>query len=313
MMERRGGFMGHGIRCLQLSVATLVVLSSTSLLAQSGKYKRNEKKAAAEPAAGASTTTAVTSTTGTTQSGAVKPSAGAAAPANGTQVPGGPSDKSDKVDISELEQRYWAPKDQEFSVVQNRLYQKAKRPYITVGWGPVINDTYSTGSVVGGSVGYYFTEKMGVELTYHAADAKKNTLVQGFISQFQTSPDHNLLKDFVGLSYVFTPIYAKLSFMDTRIVHFDMSISPGIGMTRYEQQLNDRTLSPTSTPTFSLDITQQFFLTGNLALRFDVRNRFYREELLKWKGSGLTVPTGTVLRTETTTNTIVVFGLTYFF
>lgn len=299
--------MGLGKRCLRLVVVGSVVCLSTHAVAQSGKYKRSEKKAAAaatpEPNAGS----AVTATTP-----GAGPSSGAQAPSTGV-APVGSGEKSDKVDISELEQRYWAPKDQEFSVVQNRLYQKAKRAYINVGWGPILNDTYSTGSVVGGSVGYYFTEKMGLELTYHKVDAKKNTLVQGFISQFQTSPDHNLLRGFVGLSYVFTPIYAKLSFLDTRIVHFDMSISPGIGVTQYEQQRSDQEVGPVSVPTLSLDVTQQFFLTGNFALRLDVRNRFYREELLKWKGSALTVPTGTVLRTETTTNTTVIFGLTYFF
>ena len=300
--------MGLGTRNFRLAAIVAILFFGSFAVAQSGKYKRNEKKvstpALAAPSDGTTPTTRqTTGTTGMTGNAAATAATGAA-----------PADaKGDKVDISELEQRYWAPKDQEFSVVQNRLYQKAKRPYITLGWGPIINDTYSTGSVSGGSVGYYFTEKMGVELTYHKADAKKNTLVQGFISQFQTSPDHNLLRDYVGLSYVFTPIYAKLSFMDTRIVHFDMSISPGIGMTRYEQQVNDATLAPVSSPTLSLDITQQFFLASNFALRLDVRNRFYREELLKWRGTGLTVPTGTVLRTETTTNTVVVFGLTYFF
>ena len=35
--------------------------------------------------------------------------------------------KTDKVDISDLEQKYWAPKDTDFSVVQNRTYTKEKR------------------------------------------------------------------------------------------------------------------------------------------------------------------------------------------
>ena len=37
----------------------------------------------------------------------------------------------EKVDISDLEQKYWAPKDVEFNVVQNRLYSKAGRFGIT--------------------------------------------------------------------------------------------------------------------------------------------------------------------------------------
>ncbi len=33
----------------------------------------------------------------------------------------------DKVDISDLESKYWAPKDTDFSVVQNRTYSKDNR------------------------------------------------------------------------------------------------------------------------------------------------------------------------------------------
>src|ERR1700731_3336923 len=51
----------------------------------------------------------------------------------------------DKVDISDLENKYWAPKDTDFSVVQNRTYTKAHRFALSALIGPIVNDPYSTG------------------------------------------------------------------------------------------------------------------------------------------------------------------------
>jgi hypothetical protein len=53
-----------------------------------------------------------------------------------------PSPNPDKkVDISDLENRYWTAKDTEFSVVQNRLYTKAKRFSVTLQGGTDLSNT----------------------------------------------------------------------------------------------------------------------------------------------------------------------------
>src|ERR1700722_15225129 len=49
-----------------------------------------------------------------------------------------------KVDISDLENRYWTAKDTEFNVVQNRLYTKAKRFSVTLQGGTNLSDTYTS-------------------------------------------------------------------------------------------------------------------------------------------------------------------------
>jgi uncharacterized lipoprotein NlpE involved in copper resistance len=46
------------------------------------------------------------------------------------------SKKDDKVDVKDLEERYWTAKDTEFKVVQNRLYTKEKKFSLTPMAGP---------------------------------------------------------------------------------------------------------------------------------------------------------------------------------
>src|SRR5687768_12565721 len=67
--------------------------------------------------------------------------------------------ESDKLDVQKLEQKYWSAKDDDFTVVQNRTFSKAKRWYLNTAYGVPINDPFSTGSILGLNVGYYFTER----------------------------------------------------------------------------------------------------------------------------------------------------------
>src|SRR4051812_27159079 len=82
-------------------------------------------------------------------------------------APGGqPPKKDDKVDISDLENKYWAPKDTDFSVVQNRTYTKDKRFFGTLHFGRPVNDQWSSGNVFGVSGNYFWSERFGVQATW---------------------------------------------------------------------------------------------------------------------------------------------------
>ncbi len=70
--------------------------------------------------------------------------------------------KDEKLDITDLEQKYWAPKDTDFSVVQNRTYTKAGRVALSLS-GPIVNDPFSSGYNPSVKVNYYFSERYGVE------------------------------------------------------------------------------------------------------------------------------------------------------
>jgi len=81
---------------------------------------------------------------------------------------------SDKLDVQALENKYWSAKDDDFSVVQNRAFQKAKRFFGTLHAGAAINDPYFAGSYVGFSGGYFFNESWGLEGTYQMTNFDKS-------------------------------------------------------------------------------------------------------------------------------------------
>ena len=219
--------------------------------------------------------------------------------------------KTDKVDISDLEQKYWAPKDTDFSVVQNRTYTKEKKFTFSLLGGQQLNDTFSEGWDYGFKSNYYFSERHGVELMYIKTDMGNSDSISAFrnLSGGATSPDYNRTDTYTGIGYNFVPFYAKMSFLGKKIIYFDMQVTPHIGMSEYAQQLNSVTNGKSenieSAFSYGLDVTQYFFFSKKAAVRMDLHNRWYNEEVLSWQ-------TGAKANDNSNHVLQIMFGFTYF-
>lgn len=216
--------------------------------------------------------------------------------------------KSDKLDVTDLEKKYWAAKDTDFSVVQNRLFPKAGRLALSAGYGMLVNDAYSEGTNLSTSLNYYFSERMGLELNYMQTNAEDNNSTEYFKTRFGATPDHGKIESYYGAAFNWVPFYAKMSVQNIKIIYFDMAISPGVGVTSYEQQVSTGNKTVTA-PTVSLDVTQSFFLNRHFAFRFDYKNRWFQEQIVGHSGASA----GREIKKETNHTTILLFGATVFF
>ena len=210
----------------------------------------------------------------------------------------------EKVDVTDLEKKYWASKDTDFSVVQNRVYSKANRLALSLQYGFLINDQWSDGPTMGGSLGYYFSERFGVEGHYQSTSSTDNKSLANLKSQAGVA-NHGKIKGYQGASFNFVPFYAKMSVLNSSIIYFDMAISPGLGVTTYEQQRRAGNQEKNA-PTLSLDITQSFFFSKYSAFRVDYRNRWFQEEIVSYN-------TGASVSTETSQTSLLMFGFTFFY
>src|SRR5690606_33495917 len=125
---------------------------------------------------------------------------------------------------------------------------------LSLQYGFLINDQWSDGPTMSGSLAYYFSERFGVEAHYQKTESVDNKALKNLIAQAGTA-NHGKIMGYQGMSLNWVPFYAKMSFLNSRIMYFDMSISPGAGVTTYEQQRESGKLSKTA-PTVSLDVTQ---------------------------------------------------------
>jgi outer membrane beta-barrel protein len=218
----------------------------------------------------------------------------------------------DKLDVTDLEKKYWAAKDTDFSVVQNRTYSKEGRFALTAQYGTLVNDAFSKGPMYNAALTYYFTERHGIELNYMPANLTDSKAVANYRNiSGGVAPNHNKVTGYYGVTYNWVPIYAKVSLLNKKIVYFDMAISPGIGVVNYESQIDyfsEPNIKQSSTA-LSLDVTQTFFVSRHVALRFDYKNKWFKEKILK----AATVNHGDQLETGTNNTTSLMFGLQLFY
>lgn len=219
---------------------------------------------------------------------------------------------NDKVDLKKLEEKYWAAKDSDYSVVQNRSYTKANRPYISLSYGPLVNDSFSVGRMTNVAVGYFTSERWGFEFSYEKGDLKDNDGVGKYRDQYGVQVDYNKFVSSKSVQAIFVPLYAKMSFMDKHILYFDIQFAAGIGQVEYEAQRNigSATMSATS---FNFDVTQQLFFHEHMALRMDIKNKWSSQERQRYQLSGSQTEADRKLSNIQTQDTTLLLGMTFFY
>lgn len=220
--------------------------------------------------------------------------------------------ESDKIDIQKLEQKYWSAKDTDFNVVQNRTYTKEKRFNFSAGYGLPINDPFYEGNVNSLMTSYYWNERMGVELNYTVSQFKTNDAFNNFVSDNAIYPNHNTFLNSKILNYSWTPFYAKMSFLDKKIIYFDMALGFGLGTTEYRQN-TETGGKKKSALTKAFTITQHFFFSQHFSFRMDYVNKWTDEEKLRYQIRPGETEDDRSLGSKSVNDSSLTFGLTYWY
>lgn len=278
------------------------------------KSKAVSTSAAAEATPATPSPSAATTNTSPTPPAATSPSGAEAATSSGTAT-ASPTDtateSSDKLNVDQLEKKYWSSKDDDFTVVQNRSYTKAKRFFLSLQTGKLINDGFSESSPTAISFGYFFNEKLGIELDSQQFKTKDNSVTQGFLAFSGVYPDFNRPRATNSIGCTFVPIYAKVSLLEKKIMYLDLAFTLSLGKSDYEMATDHGGVNKSAT-NYGITVTQNWFLTNNFAFRFDLRNKWANEEKMKYQiKSGASEATRS-LGTSPLLDTTWQFGFTYF-
>ncbi|MES3038744.1 MAG: outer membrane beta-barrel domain-containing protein [Bdellovibrionota bacterium] len=216
----------------------------------------------------------------------------------------------ESVDLQNLEKSYWSAKDNEFSVVQNRAFSKKGRYSFTAQYGIPINDPYSEGSLYKGEVDYYWNEHWGMGLKYEKMDLVDNNATNTFINDHRTVPNHNVLKSFTAGSIYYAPLYAKMSFLDKKIIYFDMGVGLHAGSVGYEVQRSDGN-AVKSTIGYGFSIFQQFYANQHWSFRWDFQTLYSSQERQRYRIGATESESARSLGDKTLQNTSLSIGITY--
>lgn len=206
-------------------------------------------------------------------------------------------DQKEMTKISELAKL--AP-FQDVAVIQRRFLPKTQR--FEFGGSAAISTNNAFFNNLGASLrmAYYFTEKSGLELSYLYLGSSERPITKGLRDDRKISTASLVEPEsYYGVAYKWSPVYGKMAWLGKRIIPFDISFSPGLGMTQ--------TAIGGSSTTVSLGASQLFALSKGTGLRWDLVWNFY---------SATTKPvTGGVQREETSNHNdlILMVGYSFFF
>lgn len=152
---------------------------------------------------------------------------------------------------------------------RERLFQQTNRHELTVRGGYYVSDLFDGTYTVGGAYAYHMTEDLAVEASgaYTQLTSAGGPELERTFRVLENRPRRSLLFD---ADLVWAPAHAKMR-LGGSITHFDFYLVAGAGVV-------DSVLSNNVAGNAGFGF--KFFLGRALALRIDLRDHVYRQQLL---------------------------------
>lgn len=151
----------------------------------------------------------------------------------------------------------------EISIIQKKFLPKTERFQLFAGAGATTNSPWFLNLGVKANMGYYFTESFGVELSGIFLSNSEREVAKEIRDNNNLQPEKFVnTKSYVGMDFVWAPIYGKIAMLNERIIPFDMYFSAGGGTSNTNSQEG-------SVPTLHVGTGQIFAISKSMAFRWD--------------------------------------------
>lgn len=209
--------------------------------------------------------------------------------------------KEDQQIMNELKDLSRLVPFRDVSVIQKKYLPKTGRMQLYGALGLTTNTPWfnNYGARLGFS--YYFTEGLGLELSGMFISSSEREVAKEIRENNHLRPDQFIYtKGYYGLDLVWVPIYGKLSYIDDRIIPFDMYFTVGGGLSNTNSQEGN-------VPTFHIGTGQVFALSKSWAFRWDYSFNIFQATPLQDANATTTASKGSY------NDLILTAGVSFFF
>lgn len=149
------------------------------------------------------------------------------------------------------------------SVIQRKFLPKTERFEFSGSGFTNLNNPFFTNIGLGLRAAYYFREQYALEAILMVSSTGSRQVTDDLEQKRRITTDNLVAtKGFYGLAFKWNPIYGKMTWLNRRIVPFDINFNLGGGMTRTTEDEDE--------PTIHLGTSQVFALSKGMALRWDI-------------------------------------------
>jgi outer membrane beta-barrel protein len=153
---------------------------------------------------------------------------------------------------------------------QETLFVKQQRHELTAMGGYYVSDLYSSTYVIGAAYTFHMTNESAIEMSFAMTHANAD-IIRALEDQRGTIVDDNYADVLFAESLlVWSPIHGKFR-MGGSIMHFDLHLDAGVGVVD-----SQTSRGVTGVGGFGMKV----FMGKAVALRFDVRDHVFQQELL---------------------------------
>ena len=125
-------------------------------------------------------------------------------------------------------------------VVQQRPVIKAGRFELQLLGEIAIADVMFRHYSVGSNAYYHVDENWSVGASYRHYLSEESVLLKDVTEKFEVFPERAVMRWSAAVEAGWAPIYGKLAFFDDQIVHFDMQLLMGAGVTQTSRSASPR-------------------------------------------------------------------------
>ena len=156
-------------------------------------------------------------------------------------------------------------------VVQQRPVIKSGRFELQVLGELSIADVMFRHYSAGANAYYHLDEQWAVGASYRHHFAEESTLLKDVTDKFEVFPERSVMRWSAAAEAAWTPIYGKLAFFDDDIVHFDMHLVVGAGVTQTSRSADPRI-------TGVLGFGGRLLVSSWFSVNMEVRDHIYVED-----------------------------------
>jgi outer membrane beta-barrel protein len=174
----------------------------------------------------------------------------------------------------------------DISVIQKKFMPKTNRFQLYGGLDFLTNNPFFDSYGFNGRFSFFFNEFVGLELGFWRHSVSPRTVTSDLESK-QSITTKTMLSSlgYMGVSLLYVPFYGKMTFLDKRIIPYDLYISVGAGTT--ETSYLDK-----SAPSVHLGTGEIFSLSKSFAWRWDFSSVTYSAKAPEVNNSGALIDSG---------------------
>ncbi len=186
---------------------------------------------------------------------------------------------AEETDESMLDRKldaYWGEK-REIRTIQKRLFLKEKRWQFTVFGGVVPNDEFQTFVPMGGRLGYYITEDIGLEASGAYALASESELRSFLLDEFGEGGTTEIFLtqflDWYGhVDFLWSPFHGKFGVFTSKLFHFDFYTAVGVGVQGLVVQFPNAPAESDIAIAGNVGLGAMMYVLDWMAIRIDYRH-----------------------------------------